>query len=121
MYNYRLMKELYNPNHGKTGAIPPEPIHSTLVVDDHLIDIRSSSPTGMTTITTGISLPEPRREEPGNILEPIHALLLAQYETRSRADSISPRGLVRPIIQYFNVPAAKNPAVLPPMNSDSRE
>ena len=75
----------------------------------------------MTTITTGMALPEPRREEPGKILEPIHALLLAQDETHSRLDSISPRGLVHLIIRVFDNLTAKNLAVLSPINIDSCE
>ena len=73
------------------------------------------------TTTTGMVLPERRREEPGKILEPIHALLLAQDETHSRAGSFSPGGLVGPIIKYFDDPAVKNPVVLSPMNSDFRK
>ena len=105
------MKQVHISIRGIVGVIPPETIHSTPVVDDHLIDIRIISLTEKTTFTTVMALPEPRREEPGKRLEPIHPLL-AQDETHSRTDSINPRALENPIFQYFGNPAAKNPAVL---------
>ena len=51
------------------------------------------------TTTTGIALREPRRDEPGRMLEPIHVLILVQDDIHSQVDSISPRGLVHLIIQ----------------------
>ena len=81
MHNSRLTMELHNSINEVIGVILPEIIHSTLVVDGHSINIRISSLTGMMTITTGMALPEPRREEPGRILEPIRVLLV-QEETQ---------------------------------------
>ena len=90
-------------------------------VDDRSIDMRISSSAEMMTITTEFALPEPHREEPGRTLESIHVLLLVRDEIYSRVDSISPRSLVHLIIWYSDDPVAKNPLVLSPMNSDSRE
>ena len=73
------------------------------------------------TITTEMVLYGLRREEPGKIMKPTHVLLLPREETHSRADSISPRGLVHLIIRYFDDPTAKNPAALSPMTSDFRK
>ena len=73
------------------------------------------------TITTGTALPDPRREEPGRIMEPTHVLLLALGKIHSQNDSISARGLVHLKTWYSSDPTAENPAVLSPMNSASRE
>ena len=73
------------------------------------------------TITTEIALTEPRREEPGRILEPIQVLPLIRDEIHGRADSISPRGLIHLTIRCSDDPTAKNLAVLSLMNSASRE
>ena len=70
------------------------------------------------TITTGMVLLEPQRGELGKTLEPTHVLLLGPDKTHSRTDSISPHGLVRLKIRYFDDPTAKNPSVLSPINSD---
>ena len=113
--------ELHNFTHKIIGVILPEKTQSTLVVDDRLIDIRISSLKGMTTMTTGTALQEPRREEVGRTLGAIHVLLLVRDEIHSQADSISPRGRVHLIIRHSDDPTAKNPAVLSPMNSGSRE
>ena len=113
--------KLHNFTQEIIGVIPPETTHSTLVVDDRSIDIRISSLAGMTTMTTGTALPEPRRDEPCRTLRAIHVLLLVRDEIHSKIDSISPRGLVQLIIRYADDPTAKNPAVLSPMNSASRE
>ena len=75
MHNDRPTLDLHNSTHEVIGVILQETTHSTLLVDDRSIDIRISSLTGMMTITTGKALPEPRREEPSRILEPIHVLL----------------------------------------------
>ena len=121
MQNSRPWMELHNSIHEVIGVILPEITHATLVVDDRSIDIKISSLAGMTTIATGNVLPEPRREEPDRILEPMLVLLLVRDEIHSRVDSISPLGLVHLIFRYSDNPAAKNPAVLSPMISDSRE
>ena len=85
------------------------------------IDIRIRSLTGRMTSTTGMALLVHRREEHGRILEPIHVLLLVRDEIHSGVDSISPRGIVLLISWYSDDPTAKNPVVLSPINSDSRE
>ena len=100
---------------------PPKTIRSFPVVGDHLIDTRISLITGIKTKTIETVLLEPRREGPGKTLESIRVLLLVRDRTHSRADSVSPHCLVHPIFQYFGDPAAKNPAVLSTMDSDSRE
>ena len=115
------MMELHSSTHKVIGVILPETTHSTLVVDDRSIDIRIGSLAGMMKITTGTALPEPRREEPGRIVEPIHDFLLVRDEIHSRVDSISPRGLVHLISRYSDNPTAKNLAALSLMSSDSRE
>ena len=113
--------ELLNCTHEVIAVILPETTHSTVVVDDRLIDIRISLLEGMTTMTTGTALPEPRREEPDRTLEAIHVLLVVRDEIHNEVDSISPRGLVHLIFRYSDDPTAKNPAILSPMNSVSRE
>ena len=107
MHNSRPTMELHNSTHEVIGVILPEITHSTLVVDDCSIDIRISSLAGMMTITTGIAPSEPRREEPGRMLEPIHVLLLVRDESHSRVDSISPRGLLHQINRYFDNPSSQ--------------
>ena len=119
--NSRPTMELHGSTHAVIGVILPETTHSTLAVDDRSIDIRISSIAGMMTMTTGTALPEPRREEPGRTLEAIHVLLPSRDEIHSKIDSINPRDLVHPIIRYSDDPTVKNPAVLFPMKSDSRE
>ena len=114
------MMELHSSTHGVFRVIPPETTLSTLVVDDRSIDIRISSLVGQMTMITGTALPEPRREELGRLLEPIHVLLLVRDEIHSQVDSISPRGLLHLIIWYSDDPTARNLAVFP-MNSASLE
>ena len=121
MHNSRPTMELHNSTHKVTGVILTEIKHSTLVVGDRSMDIGISSLAEMMTITTEIALPEPRREEPGRTLEPIQVLLLVRDEIPSRFDSIIPRGLKHLILRYSDDAVAKNPAVLSPMNSVSRE
>ena len=75
----------------------------------------------MTTMITGPTTPEPRHEEPGRTLEPIHVLLLVRDEIHRRADSMRPRGLVHLTIRYFDDPTAKILADLSPTNSASHE
>ena len=119
--NSRPTMELHSSTHEVIGVILPETTHSTLVVDDRSLDIRISLVAGMMTMTTGTTLPEPRREETGRTLGAIHVPLLVRDETHSRVDSISPRGLVHLIMRYSENPTAKNLAVLSTMNSGSIE
>ena len=121
IHNSRPMMELHSSTHEAIGVILPETTHSTLVVDDRSINIRISSLAAMMTMTTGRALPKPRREEPSRTLGAIHVLLLVRDEIHSRADSISPHSLLHMTIRYSDDPKAKNPAVLSPMNSASRE
>ena len=97
------------------------PAWNNTVNSGHLIAIRISLLTGMMTITTGMALPEPRREKHGRVLEPIHVLLLVRDKIHSWVDSINPRGLVHLIIRYFDNTTAKNPAALSSIGIDSRE
>ena len=120
-HNSRPTLELHSCTHEVVGEILPETTHSALVADDRSIDIRINLVTRMMTMTTGTALPEPRREETGRTLGTIHDILLVREETHSRIDSINPRGLVHLIIQYFDDPTAKNPAVLSRTNGASRE
>ena len=66
-------------------VIPLERICSILVVGVQLIDTRISLLTEMTTLTAATLLPEPQRDEPGKILEPIRVLFLVQngFPTKS--------------------------------------
>ena len=113
--------ELHNSSHEVIGVILLETTRSTLAVDDRSTDIRFSSVAGMMTMTTGTVLRETRQEEPGRTLEAIQVLLLVRDEIHSKIDSISPRGPVHLILGYSEDPTAKNPAILFPMNSGSRE
>ena len=121
IHNSRPTIELHSSTHEVIGVSPPETTHSTLVVDDRLVDIRISSLDGMTTMIMGPTTLEPRQEEPGRTLEPIHVLLLVRDEIHRKIDSISPRGLVHLTIRYSDDPTAKNPADLSPTNSASHE
>ena len=121
IHNSRPTMELSSSTHEVSRGIPPETTHSTLVVDDRLINIRISSLDGMTTMITGPTTPDPRQEEPGRTLEPIHVLLLVRDEIHRKVDSISPRGLVHLTIRYFDDPTAKILADLSPTNSASHE
>ena len=120
-HNNRLTMELHNFTHERIGVITPETLRSFLDVGDHFIDIRINLLTEMTTFTTGMVPLGRGNEEPGKILEPIHVLFLVRNKTHSRTDIISPRSLVRLIIQYVEKPTAKNLAVLHPSNSNSRK
>ena len=78
IHNSRPTMELHSSAHAVIGVILPETAHSTLVVDDRSIDIKISSLDGMMTMITGTATTEPRQEEPGRTLEPIHVLLLVR-------------------------------------------
>ena len=121
IHNSRPTMELHSSTHEVIEVIPPETTHSTLVVDNRLIDIRVSSLDGMMTMITGLATPEPRQKEPGRTLEPIHVLLLVRDEIHRKIDSISPRGLVNLTIRYSDDPTVKNLADLSPMKSVSHE
>ena len=111
--------------HAVIGVNLPEKFHSTLIVDGRSIGIKISLLTKMMTFTSGTVLTEPRREDNGKILGGVHVpekeSRLVRDEIYSQVDSISPCDLVHLIIRYFDNPVAQNPAVLSPMNSDSRE
>ena len=101
IHNSRPTMELRSSTHEVIEGIPPETTHPTLVVDDRLIDIRNSPLDGKTTMITGPTTPEPRQEEPGRTLKPIHVLLLVRDEIHRKVDSISPRGPSAPDNSVF--------------------